>query len=231
MRKAVVITAIVGILLVSVATFAYGGWNSRQTVNDPVGGRFNNQNYYQMNTPMGRGFNSGGYYQNSMPMSRGFNSRNYNQQELYGRGNRSENEPLYKNREDSHYFAGEDIEFSGTIKEIEVDSCVELLVEVADGTLYEVETGPIGFYEELSFDVDDEISITGKLVTEDGETFVVPAIITIDGKTIELRDDEGFPVWAGGRMMSFDSSNFSSGRFGRRGGFKSYRAPENYCAR
>lgn len=231
MKKAFVITALIGILLVSISAFAYGGWNNRKTVNTPASGRFNNQSYYQMNTPMGRGLYSGGYYQNTMPMSRGFDTRNYNQHEVYGRGNRSDNEFLYKNREDSYYFAGEDIELSGIIKEIEDASCEEILVETAEGTIYEIETGPIWFYEDLSFDTGDEISITGKLVTEDEETFVVPATITIEGKVIELRDDEGFPVWAGGRMMSFDSSNFSSGRFGRRGGFKNYRAPGNHCAR
>lgn len=170
-------------------------------------------------------------YNQTMPMSRGFNSRGYNQQEVYGQGNRFENEPLYQNREDSHYFAGEDIELSGVIKEVELDLSAELKVEVADGTVYEVETGPVWLYEEVSFDEGDEISITGKLVTEDGETFVVPASITIDGKTIELRDEDGFPSWAGGRMKTSSTNNFSSGRFGGRGGFDNSQVPGSYCVR
>ena len=221
MRKAIVISAIVGILLVSAAAFAYGGRGNLQTTSPSTGRGAYSQSYGQAGRSMvaqpGKGYNNQSGVLSNMPMGRSTNNQQaYNRQGTFGKGGMQSDsgERLYVNREDSHYFAGEDIELIGVVIEVVQDASTELKVETTDGTLYGVETGPLWLYDEISFDEGDEISINGKLVTEDGETFVVPASITVDGTTVQLRDENGTPEWAGSKnRFSIPNTPRSRGNF------------------
>lgn len=43
----------------------------------------------------------------------------------------------------------------------------------------------------------DTVTVTGSKVVQDGNTSLVAKEITVNGKTVKLRDDQGVPLWRG----------------------------------
>lgn len=91
----------------------------------------------------------------------------------------------------------EQITLNGTVVSISPDL---LVIELADGSLLEVEGRVLSFLNEKGFSLSagDELKITGFY---EGESFEVIQI-TNDGtgQTIRVRDQNGRPLWAGGRQ-------------------------------
>lgn len=79
-------------------------------------------------------------------------------------------------------------------------SGTHLMVRTETGTL-EVHVGPAAYIasQQFSFAKGDKIEVTGsKVKLQDGDVLLAREI-TKDGKSLVLRDAQGFPKWAGGR--------------------------------
>lgn len=59
--------------------------------------------------------------------------------------------------------------------------------------------GPEWFLESQDFDLQlsDEIQVRGSMVTVGGEPVIFPTMIIKDDKVIQLRDEQGTPLWLG----------------------------------
>lgn len=79
-------------------------------------------------------------------------------------------------------------------------SGTHLMVKTETGML-EVHVGPAAYIasQQFSFAKDDKIEVTGSKVTLQGGEVLLAREIKKDGKTLVLRDTQGFPKWAGGR--------------------------------
>ena len=67
-----------------------------------------------------------------------------------------------------------------------------------------VHLGPAWYMDEqkLALKKGDTLEVTGAKTTQDQETVILAREVTLDGKKIALRDNQGFPVWRGqGRGM------------------------------
>jgi len=64
-----------------------------------------------------------------------------------------------------------------------------------------VHLGPDWYVErqEITLKPGDKIQVRGSRITFDGKPAVIAAEVTKDGKTLQLRDANGVPVWAGWR--------------------------------
>lgn len=118
-------------------------------------------------------------------------------------------------------------EVTGTIREVKDAPCesttggatrgTHLLLATEDGRVLNIHLGPSAF---VGFAV-DQLN-TGKSIVASvfrteklpAENFVAKSL-TVEGRTITLRDDTLRPVWAGGRRGNF---GVAQGRPGRRGG-------------
>ncbi|OAA29174.1 hypothetical protein AT15_04065 [Kosmotoga arenicorallina S304] len=161
MKKGIIVTTLVAVLVLSVSLFAFGPrWNDQQA---PAGAPAAARGVYSCRT-----------------------TENF--------------EPLYQHRDDSAYFNGEDITIEGTIVGVAYMP-TEIKVETAEG-IVEVHTGPIWMLSDIELAEGQNVTVEGKLVTVDDESFVVPSKITIDGTEIVLRDADGFPTWIKGAMMN-----------------------------
>jgi hypothetical protein len=74
---------------------------------------------------------------------------------------------------------------------------VHLNLQVARGVSVKVHLGPAMFIgmNDSSFLSDDQVLVTGALVTHDGEVALWARTITKNGKTLALRSADGTPRW------------------------------------
>jgi len=109
-------------------------------------------------------------------------------------------QPLYRNWPEGAEL-GDEVTISGTIEAIKVvpGEGTEIVVNAGDKN-YEVHTGPIWMYKGL--EIGGQIEVQGWTVTVENESWVVPKTVVINGIEIQLRDDEGFPIWMKGYMES-----------------------------
>lgn len=79
-------------------------------------------------------------------------------------------------------------------------SGIHLTVEARD-VKYDVHVGPAAYVEQhgFKFTAGDQVDIVGSEVTYNGAKSLIAREIKKDGKTLVLRDKQGFPQWAGGR--------------------------------
>ena len=71
----------------------------------------------------------------------------------------------------------------------------------ADNETRKIVLGPSKFIsgKGFSFAKGDSVEVTGSKVTMGGTEYVIAREIVKDGKTLQLRDKNGTPEWAGGR--------------------------------
>ncbi|GAB4483737.1 MAG: hypothetical protein OHK006_05760 [Thermodesulfovibrionales bacterium] len=77
---------------------------------------------------------------------------------------------------------------------------IHLTVKTQQETL-SVHLGP-GWYienQDVKIEPKDSLEIKGSRVTFDGKPAIIAAEVKKGGETLKLRDDNGFPVWAGWR--------------------------------
>ena len=72
---------------------------------------------------------------------------------------------------------------------------------VSDGQPTEVVLGPTWFLKGEAVDIvkGDSIEVTGSLLDQAGETFLVARELKKGQKVMTLRDERGVPAWSGGR--------------------------------
>jgi hypothetical protein len=69
------------------------------------------------------------------------------------------------------------------------------------GETVAVHLGPAWYLDKQSVTLKqgDKVTVRGSRVTFDGKPAIIAAEVTKQGQTLRLRDDNGVPVWAGGR--------------------------------
>ena len=96
------------------------------------------------------------------------------------------------------------VTISGTITSVDKISSprensygIHLQVEASDGTITTY-VGPSWYLNEqkISFKNGDKVEITGSKVRFSEKDIILAAAIKSGGKTIQLRDDAGHPVWS-----------------------------------
>ncbi len=92
---------------------------------------------------------------------------------------------------------GEPVTLEGKIKDSERP---EITMDV-DGTEHMLHVGPFWYWQEKGYTVEEgqDVKVTGAVEEIDGVLHVYPQIIEMDGKSIELTDENGMPIWAGRR--------------------------------
>jgi hypothetical protein len=77
---------------------------------------------------------------------------------------------------------------------------VHLTLKTADGTI-SVHLGPEWYIsaQDTKVGKGDRIAVKGSRITFDGKPAIIAAQITKGDETLDLRDDKGFPAWAGWR--------------------------------
>ena len=96
-------------------------------------------------------------------------------------------------------------------------SVTEVTLKTDQGN-YDVRLGPRPFLTQSNFTVakGDELSVTGFRVGPAGTTFLIAQQVSKAGKTLTLRNAQGFPAWAG-RGMGCGSCRGRCGGGGGRG--------------
>jgi len=74
------------------------------------------------------------------------------------------------------------------------------ILETNNNEQIEVHMGPSWFWDRQAVQIspDEAIEVTGSRIDWGGEPMMIAGQITAGGQTLNLRDDEGFPVWSGG---------------------------------
>jgi len=112
---------------------------------------------------------------------------------------------------------GEQVTLEGKIKDAERP---EITMDV-DGREHMLHVGPRWYWEEKGYTVEEgqDVKITGAVEEIDGVLHVYLQTIEAGGKSIELTDENGVPVWAGRGMRSARGYNHrgSGTGFGRHG--------------
>jgi hypothetical protein len=69
------------------------------------------------------------------------------------------------------------------------------------GETIPVHLGPAWYLDKQSVTLKqgDKVTVRGSRITFDGKPAIIAAEVTRQGQTLRLRDDNGVPVWAGGR--------------------------------
>jgi hypothetical protein len=69
------------------------------------------------------------------------------------------------------------------------------------GQAMDVHLGPTWFLQREGVDVakGDSVEVTGSVIDSDGNSFLVARELKKGEKVLKLRDEQGVPVWAGGR--------------------------------
>ncbi|MDX1980436.1 MAG: hypothetical protein SFV51_09215 [Bryobacteraceae bacterium] len=82
---------------------------------------------------------------------------------------------------------------------------VHITLQAAGGA-YEVHLGPTAFLQKLALNLakGDEIEVTGSKVKYEGADAVLARQVMKGGKTFELRNKDGIPLWSGGRRKNQD---------------------------
>ncbi len=75
------------------------------------------------------------------------------------------------------------------------------LVLKAEKEAISVHLGPVWFLEnqDVKIEPKDRIEVTGSRVTLEGKTVLIAAALKKGDATLKLRDQNGIPVWSGGR--------------------------------
>ena len=90
----------------------------------------------------------------------------------------------------------------------------------ADGKEYILHAGPRRYWQEKEYTLEEgqTVKVTGVVAEADGKLNLYPSTIEADGKSIELTDEDGVPVWAGskgGRGCGSCGNRPGHGRSGR----------------
>jgi hypothetical protein len=74
----------------------------------------------------------------------------------------------------------------------------EILLKTDKGSIM-VHLGPIWYLDQQKFAVKtgDTLEVTGSQVTLNNQPAIIAKNVTVNGKTLKLRDDQGVPVWRG----------------------------------
>jgi hypothetical protein len=108
------------------------------------------------------------------------------------------------------YDPNTEVTMSGTIEEVQQHTGrrgkwtgTHLVLKTETGVL-DVHVGPSSYISEnqFSFAKGDSIQVVGSKVTVRGKEALLAREITKEGKTLTLRDAQGFPKWSGGRRGS-----------------------------
>jgi len=80
---------------------------------------------------------------------------------------------------------------------------IHLLMKTDAGDV-DVHVGPSSYVSEkqFSFAKGDTVEVVGSKVSIEGKEVVLAREITKDGKTLVLRNAQGFPLWSGGRRSN-----------------------------
>ena len=104
---------------------------------------------------------------------------------------------LARGRGDNNYgrqLTGKTVDMNGTIQAVDfTPPQIEIKVDV-DGKVVEVELGPVWQYDPKDFQIGASISLTGEYVADN---VFLPYSFKVNDKTYELRDADGYPLWAG----------------------------------
>ena len=78
-------------------------------------------------------------------------------------------------------------------------------LRTGDGTTYDLILGPAYYLEDsgISLSVGDTVTVTGSVVDSyyaefSDNQYLIATRITADGVTLDLRDEDGYPLWSGG---------------------------------
>ena len=96
----------------------------------------------------------------------------------------------------------------GTVEEVKTFSGrgawngTHLTLKTKSGA-FDVHLGPSAYIakEGFKFAKGDQIEVTGSKVKYQGHDAIIAREVKMGGKTLTLRDAQGFPAWAGGRRM------------------------------
>lgn len=82
------------------------------------------------------------------------------------------------------------------------------LVAVVGERRYDVHVGPQWFVDDAqwAFAVGDSLLLTGSEVQRDGEAALIAVTIERGEQALQLRDDNGLPLWAGGRRSTDEAA-------------------------
>ena len=114
---------------------------------------------------------------------------------------------LARGRGDNNYgrqLTGKTVDISGTIQAVDfTPPQIEIKVDV-DGKVIEIELGPVRQYDSKDFQIGAVISLTGEYVADN---VFLPYSFKVNDKTYELRDSDGYPLWAGGKNNDDNRGN------------------------
>ncbi len=129
--------------------------------------------------------------------------------------------PGWRGNRDNCLRKGDGGELVTLVGKIKSPERPEITVNV-DGGEYILHPGPIWYWQEKGYTIekDQDAKITGAVAEVDGVLHIYPQTIEVDGKSIELTDENGVPVWAGrrggrGRGYNRRGSGPGTGRRGR----------------
>ncbi len=79
---------------------------------------------------------------------------------------------------------------------------VHLFLRQQSGEITEVHLGPRWFLDNQDFRIQqgDSITVTGSRVSFNGHPVVIASEVTDNGQILRLRDEQGYPLWAGWRQ-------------------------------
>lgn len=105
------------------------------------------------------------------------------------------------------------VTISGTVLEVKTDRCelatgrsylgTHVILKTSDGKELNVHLGPEVFVAHIAkrLTTDQELTVAGFHTKKMPENHYVAQTLTLDDKTIQVRDENLRPVWAGGRVM------------------------------
>jgi hypothetical protein len=103
---------------------------------------------------------------------------------------------------------------SGTVVSCLPGDGLELVVG-EDENIFIFGIGPTWFWEAMEMEIDrpavgDVIQVTGFAVDYSGTLRNIAVTIVIDDNEVLLRDDQGYPLWRGGRALRIGQANQST---------------------
>ena len=110
------------------------------------------------------------------------------------------------------YDSSTEIVARGVVEEVQngVYPCpwvgTHVVLKTDKGT-YDVRLGPTPFLSQNNFSIakGDTLSVAGSKLSIQGTDFLIAREVTKDGKTLTLRNAQGFPAWAGRGMRGWGS--------------------------
>jgi len=89
----------------------------------------------------------------------------------------------------------------GTVETLMKQRRMSGLVLKTDQGSLPVHVGPYLYLRQqgITFKVGDPLEVTGSQVTLQGKPAIIAREVKVDGKTLKLRDEQGLPLWRGGR--------------------------------